>query len=139
VHTRLRNRDPRAPLARAGEIATFDLVHVAVRTLAVVVALATLAAARPAAAIDPFEIQVYDGTANPPGVPGVELHVNGVAAGSTLARELTPNHQTHFTSSPAGLTRSGDRRLRADRALARRRVHLRGHQAPLEAGDQPRL
>jgi hypothetical protein len=75
-----------------------------VRTLA---ALAALTAARAAVAADVFEIQVYDGTANPPGVPGVELHVNGVAAGLTTAPdpELPPNHQTHFTLEPAlGLT-----------------------------------
>jgi hypothetical protein len=37
---------------------------------------------RQALAIDPFEIQVYDGTANAPGVPGLELHVNNVFSGA---------------------------------------------------------
>ena len=39
-------------------------------------ALALLLVALPAAAFDPYEIQVYDGTANNPGQFGVELHLN---------------------------------------------------------------
>jgi len=35
----------------------------------------------PAAALDPFEIQVYDGTANAAGVAGLELHLNYVPKG----------------------------------------------------------
>lgn len=63
--------------------------------------LATLA--RPASATDPFEIQVYDGTANDPLVPGIELHVNTVAAGLNAAQtpEYPQNHQTHFTFEPS--------------------------------------
>jgi hypothetical protein len=60
-----------------------------------------------AAAVDPFEIQVYDGTANSPGSPGLELHVNRVFSGLTTAPppELPPNGQTHFTLEPSlGLT-----------------------------------
>ena len=38
-----------------------------------------------ARAVDPFEIQVYDGTADAPGVPGLELHLNTVASGRTVA------------------------------------------------------
>jgi hypothetical protein len=94
-------------LALGRNIATFGHVRVSVPKMAVMAALAAVLAARPAAAVDPFEIQVYDGTANPPGVPGLELHVNGVAAGLTTAPapELAPNHQTHFTLEPAlGLT-----------------------------------
>ena len=82
----------------------FRLVRVPVRTVAVLVALV---APRPAAAVDPFEIQVYDGTANAPGVPGLELHVNDVAAGLTTAPspELAQNHQAHFTLEPSlGIT-----------------------------------
>ena len=37
--------------------------------------------ALPAAALDPFEIQIYDGTANAAGEPGLELHLNYVARG----------------------------------------------------------
>jgi hypothetical protein len=56
-----------------------------------------------ASAVDPFEIQVYDGTANAPGVPGLELHVNHVA-GTTKATappELPRNGVTHFTLEPS--------------------------------------
>ena len=72
-----------------------------------VVATATgtlLLVARPAHATDPFEIQVYDGTANPPLVPGLELHVNTVAVGlrtATAPPEYPENHQTHFTLEPS--------------------------------------
>jgi hypothetical protein len=59
---------------RAGpSVARFSLVCL------VVVAL-TLPSRR-ASAVDPFEIQVYDGTANAPGVPGLELHLNNVSVG----------------------------------------------------------
>jgi hypothetical protein len=61
-----------------------------------------------ARAFDPFEIQVYDGTANAPGVPGLELHVNRVFNGlrSADAPELPPHHQTHVLLEPSlGLTR----------------------------------
>jgi hypothetical protein len=58
----------------------------------------------PARAVDPFEIQVYDGTANPPGVPGLELHVNTVALGLTKSPsppEYPENQQSHFTLEPS--------------------------------------
>ena len=61
-----------------------------------------------AGAVDPFEIQVYDGTADPPGDAGLELHINNVPLGITTAAppELPPNHQTHLTLEPSlGLTR----------------------------------
>ena len=60
-----------------------------------------------ATATDPFEIQVYDGTANAPGVPGLELHVNTVPIGLKTAPtpEYPENAQTHFTFEPSlGLT-----------------------------------
>lgn len=63
---------------------------------------------RTAHALDAFEIQVYDGTANQPGVPGLELHVNAVASGrgDAIAPELAPNHQSHLTLEPSlGLLR----------------------------------
>jgi hypothetical protein len=59
--------------------------------------------ARDARAADAFEIQVYDGTANPPGSPGLELHLNRVFDGIQSAEppELPPHHQTHFTLEPS--------------------------------------
>jgi hypothetical protein len=51
----------------------------------------------PARALDRFEIQVYDGTANAPGQPSVELHANGVVSGAD---------EGHLTLEPAfGVTR----------------------------------
>ena len=74
---------------------------------ALAVATALMLRSPPATAVDPFEIQVYDGTANSPGSPGVELHVNRVFSGLTTAPppELPPNGQTHFTLEPSlGIT-----------------------------------
>ena len=64
---------------------------------------AWLLAAAPALALDPFEIQVYDGTANPVGAVGVELHANHVFSGlrEAEAPELPPNGQTHLTLEPS--------------------------------------
>jgi hypothetical protein len=52
---------------------------------------------------DTFEIQVYDGTANPPGVPALELHLNDWATGH---RDATPperplHGQFHATLEPS--------------------------------------
>jgi hypothetical protein len=60
---------------------------------------ATLLAAPDARALDAFEIQVYDGTANAPSAPGVELHVNRVFSGlKTATAPLLPaDQQTHLT------------------------------------------
>ncbi len=62
-----------------------------------------LLAARDAIAIDPFEIQVYDGTADSPGSAGLELHVNRVMDGvkTSVPPELPMHHQTHFTLEPS--------------------------------------
>ena len=70
-------------------------------SLLVAAALALLAPS--AHAVDPFEIQVYDGTANAPGVPGLELHVNSVPIGVTTAPspQYPENGQTHFTLEPS--------------------------------------
>jgi hypothetical protein len=57
--------------------------------------------------LDPFEIQVYDGTANAPLSPGVELHANRVFNGARSAEAplAAPNHQSHFTLEASfGLT-----------------------------------
>lgn len=67
-----------------------------------------LSASRPARAVDPFEIQVYDGTIAAPGEAGVELHLNHVALGQTTAAPpgLPTHHVTHATLEPSyGLTR----------------------------------
>jgi hypothetical protein len=78
------------------------------RTALPLAALAALSlAASGARAGDPFEIQVYDGTANAPGVPGLELHLNDWATGN---REATPpeaplHGQFHATLEPSlGIT-----------------------------------
>jgi hypothetical protein len=42
---------------------------------------AILCAACPAWAIDPYEIQIYDGTADEPGHPGLEVHLNEPRSG----------------------------------------------------------
>jgi hypothetical protein len=69
--------------------------------------VAALAAAvlcsRQARALDPFEIQVYDGTANAPRVLGLELHLNHVATGYAEATtpELPLRGQTHATLEPS--------------------------------------
>jgi hypothetical protein len=63
----------------------------------------------PAAALDPFEIQVYDGTANAAGQAGLEVHLNYVASGlqSSTPPELPPEHQAHITLEPSyGVTSS---------------------------------
>jgi hypothetical protein len=65
--------------------------------------LACILSARAASAGDPFEIQVYDGTANAPGVPGLELHLNDWATGN---RDATPpeaplHGQFHATLEPS--------------------------------------
>ena len=64
---------------------------------------------RPAAAVDAFEIQVYDGTANEAGEAGLELHVNGAPDGTRDAPppEIPAHHLVHMTLEPSfGLTRS---------------------------------
>ena len=73
------------------------------RALGVGFLAASALVVRRAHAIDPFEIQVYDGTANSPGSPGLELHVNRVFSGLTTAPppELPQNQQTHFTLEPS--------------------------------------
>jgi hypothetical protein len=72
--------------------------------LIVLSTLASLGTARVAAAVDPFEIQVYDGTANAQGVPGLELHVNDWLTGHRDAAtppELPLHGQLHATLEPS--------------------------------------
>jgi hypothetical protein len=66
-------------------------------------ALASLLVANGARAADPFEIQVYDGTANDPGQAGLELHTNYVANGSHEpdGTALPSHHVAHFTLEPS--------------------------------------
>ncbi len=66
-----------------------------------------LLAAPAARATDPFEIQVYDGTANAPGLLTLENHVNLVARGQRDAAgpEAPTDRQLHWTFEGAlGLT-----------------------------------
>ena len=64
---------------------------------------AVLFASGHARAVDPFEIQVYDGTASAPGTPGLELHANSVLRGQRSAPppEAPSHHQTHLTLEPS--------------------------------------
>jgi hypothetical protein len=73
------------------------------RVSAFAAALAVLLASARAGAVDPFEIQVYDGTANAPGVPGLELHLNHWATGhrTATAPELPLFGQSHATLEPS--------------------------------------
>jgi hypothetical protein len=70
--------------------------------------LATSTVASRARAGDPFEIQVYDGTANAPGEPGIELHVNDWATGNRMdytPPEVALHGQFHATWEPSlGIT-----------------------------------
>jgi hypothetical protein len=57
-----------------------------------------------ARAADPFEIQVYDGTADGPGEPGLELHVNDWLTGhrsSGTPPEAPLHGQFHLTFEPS--------------------------------------
>jgi hypothetical protein len=71
--------------------------------VAAAVAGLVVLASSPARAIDPFEIQVYDGGANPPGAFGLELHLNHVATGhaGATAPELPLLGQSHATFEPS--------------------------------------
>ena len=78
------------------------------RAALVLAGAVSLLATSPARALDAFEIQVYDGTADAPGRPGLELHANTVVSGQREAvpPELPSNHQTHLTLEPSlGITR----------------------------------
>jgi len=77
------------------------------RLSALAVGALLVLSASTAHAVDAFEIQVYDGSINAPGVAGIELHANTIASGRRVAPppELPPHHQSHFTLEPAvGIT-----------------------------------
>ena len=79
------------------------------RSVALAFAVVTTVLSGNARAADPFEIQVYDGTSNAPGVPGIELHVNHVKSGvkEGVFPVLAADKQTHFTFEPSlGITKS---------------------------------
>jgi len=65
--------------------------------------VAALLMSLPALALDPFEIQVYDGTANAAGEAGLEMHLNYVAKGvrTSPSPELAPDRQAHVTLEPS--------------------------------------
>jgi hypothetical protein len=68
-----------------------------------------LLATGPAAAFDPFEIQVYDGTTDDAGEAGLELHLNYNHARrrAFAAPEVSQDRLAHYTFEPSlGLTRS---------------------------------
>jgi hypothetical protein len=84
----------------------------AVRVRRSLLGLAAVGASTVAPAValagDAFEIQVYDGTANAPGVPGIELHLNGWPTGhrtSASPPEAPLHGQYHATLEPSlGIT-----------------------------------
>ncbi len=71
--------------------------------LATAIAAATTSHVTSALAGDPFEIQVYDGTANPPGVFGLEAHLNDWATGQRESDppEVPLHGQFHTTFEPS--------------------------------------
>lgn len=74
------------------------------RGLSMIALLALVAPAKSARAVDPFEIQVYEGDINQPRQPGLELHSNFVAAGrrtSAFPGEAVPHHTWRTTLEPS--------------------------------------
>lgn len=76
--------------------------------VAIALAIAATLVSFPCRAGDPFEIQVYDGTANAPGHPGLELHLNDWATGNRndyTSPEASLHGQAHATLEPSyGMT-----------------------------------
>lgn len=78
------------------------------RVRTAVLSIASVMAAPDGHAADRFEIQVYDGQANAPGVASLEQHVNFTDRGSRepSGPELATNHQLHWTfEGGLGVTR----------------------------------
>jgi len=70
----------------------------------VALAITSLLVARPARAVDSFEIQVYDGDINDPLQAGMELHSNFTAAGRSapaFAGEVVPDRLLRVTLEPS--------------------------------------
>lgn len=69
-----------------------------------VIALLALAVTPPAWAVDPFEIQVYEGDINEPLQAGLEVHSNFVASGRrspAFTGEAVPHHTWRTTLEPS--------------------------------------
>ncbi len=72
--------------------------------LAIALAVALVLRAFPAAALDRFEIQVYEEDINEPGHFGLELHSNFTGSGERTPAyqgEIPPHHTARFTLEPA--------------------------------------
>ena len=73
------------------------------RELPSLLVTAALLATTPAVAQDAFEIQVYDSETARAGEPGLEMHLNYFAEGTTTPSpegEVPTNHLTHITFEP---------------------------------------
>jgi hypothetical protein len=73
-------------------------------TLSILPVILALAVAFPAAAFDPFEIQVYGPDIDQPGQASVEFHVNAAWGGSTVPEypgQVPPGRAGHYTLEPA--------------------------------------
>jgi hypothetical protein len=94
-------RQHRRALAYFGSWLRGSVDHL-MRTVVAAPALLLLSASTVHAS-DAFEIQVYDGTANPVGAPGVELHLNEWATGhrDADAPEAPLHGQFHATIEPS--------------------------------------
>jgi APA family basic amino acid/polyamine antiporter len=92
---------PRAAVVGGAIVLGAGLLAFAIRRALIVAVAIPLVLFVPSAAraVDPFEIQVYDGSMVDPGQLGVELHANSVVAGRRTAEppELPAHHQSHFT------------------------------------------
>lgn len=63
-----------------------------------------LSVATPAFAVDPFEVQIYEGDINDPGHAGLELHTNYTAVGrkmESFAGEAVPHRMLRMTLEPS--------------------------------------
>lgn len=75
-----------------------------VLTISAVAILGCMVAAPPAGAVDPFEIQVYEGDINDPAQAGVEVHTNLTADGRSepaFSGEVVPHGLLRITLEPS--------------------------------------